>query len=130
MDNVACEEAPTTTCTKKITLRYNSTVLVLYRNNTVSARIRKEFLMELMGNFFDRHLPALLALKKIKSSLYSRYYAKVCNDCRSSSPRLSTCWAAQLRTSEKSRSVCKPRANLCFVFNLIGPGIEPVTCTN
>ena len=44
-------------------------------------------------------------VKKIKFSLYSRYYTDACNEWRSPSPRLSA-WATQLRkTSQRWRAV-------------------------
>ena len=57
-------------------------------------------------------------LKKIKPSLYSRYYAEACNEWRDPSPQLSA-WATQLR-----RSVAAV-ASRCV--DLTGPGIEPQT---
>jgi len=36
MENVACPEALETTCTREITVRYNGTSVVLYKNYTVS----------------------------------------------------------------------------------------------
>ena len=53
---------------------------------------------------------------KIKSSLYSPYYAEACNELRGPSPRLSA-WAAQLR-----RNVATV-ASHCV--NLTGPRVEP-----
>ena len=58
---------------------------------------------------------------KIKSSLYSPYYAEACNEWRGPSPRLSA-WATQLR---KNVATVASRWRHCV--NLTGPGIEPQT---
>ena len=58
---------------------------------------------------------------KIKSSLYSRYYAEACNEWRGPSPRLSA-WATQLR---KNVATVASRWRHCA--DLTGPGIEPQT---
>ena len=59
--------------------------------------------------------------KKIKSSLYSPYYAEACNELRGPSPRLSA-WATQLR-----RSVATVASRWRHCADLTGPGIEPQT---
>ena len=58
---------------------------------------------------------------KIKSSLYSPYYAEACNELRGPSPRLSA-WATQLR-----RSVATVASRWRHCADLTGPGIEPQT---
>ena len=58
---------------------------------------------------------------QIKSSLYSRYYAKACNELRGPSPRLSA-WATQLR-----RNVATMANRWRHCVDLTGPGIEPQT---
>ena len=55
---------------------------------------------------------------KIKSSLYSPYYAEACNELRGPSPRLSA-WATQLR-----RSVATVASRWRHCVDLTGPGIE------
>ena len=52
--------------------------------------------------------------RKIKSSLYSRYYAKACNPRRGPSPRLSV-WAPQLR---RNVAVVASRWRHCVRFDL------------
>ena len=59
--------------------------------------------------------------KKIKSSLYSSYYAEACNELRGPSPRLSA-WATQLR-----RNVATVASRWRHCADLTGPGIEPQT---
>ena len=59
--------------------------------------------------------------KKIKSSLYSPYYAEACNELRGPSPRLSA-WATQLR-----RNVATVASRWRHCADLTGPGIEPQT---
>ena len=49
---------------------------------------------------------------KVKFSLFSRYYAKACNEWRSPSPRHSACAARNI-------------AVVATLSNLTGPGIEP-----
>ena len=58
---------------------------------------------------------------KIKSSLYSPYYAEVCNELRGPSPRLSA-WATQL---QRNVATVASRWRLCV--DLTGPGIKPQT---
>ena len=58
---------------------------------------------------------------KIKSSLYSPYYAEACNELRGPSPRLSA-WATQLR-----RNVATVASRWRHCADLTGPGIEPQT---
>ena len=58
---------------------------------------------------------------KIKSSLYSPYYAEACNELRDPSPRLSA-WATQLR-----RNISTVASRWRHCANLTGPGIEPQT---
>ena len=58
---------------------------------------------------------------KIKSSLYSPYYAEACNELRGPSPRLSA-WATQLR-----RNVATVASHWRHCADLTGPGIEPQT---
>ena len=60
-------------------------------------------------------------IKKIKSSLYSPYYAEACNELRGPSPRLSA-WATQLR---RNAATVASRWRHCA--DLTGPGIEPQT---
>ena len=58
---------------------------------------------------------------KVKSSLYSQYYAEACNEWRGPSPQLSA-WATQLRSNDAAvASLWRLRADLT------GPGIEPQT---
>ena len=59
--------------------------------------------------------------QKIKSSLYSPYYAEACNELRGPSPRLSA-WATQLR-----RNVATVASRWRHCADLTGPGIEPKT---
>ena len=59
--------------------------------------------------------------QKIKSSLYSPYYAEACNELRGPSPRLSA-WATQLR-----RNVATVASRWRHCADLTGPGIEPQT---
>ena len=58
---------------------------------------------------------------KIKSSLYSRYYADACNEYRGPSPRLST-WATQLR-----RNVAAVASHWRHCVDLTDPGFDPQT---
>ena len=58
-------------------------------------------------------------IKKIKSSLYSPYYAEACNELRGPSPRLSA-WATQLR-----RNVATVASRWRHCVDLTGPNIEP-----
>ena len=58
---------------------------------------------------------------KIKSSLYSSYYAEACNELRGPSPRLSA-WATQLR-----RNVATMASRWRRCVDLTGPVIEPQT---
>ena len=58
---------------------------------------------------------------QIKSSLYSRYYAEVCDELRGPSPRLSA-KATQLR-----RNVATVANRWRHCVDLTGPGIEPQT---
>ena len=58
---------------------------------------------------------------KIKSSLYSRYYAEACNEWRGPSPRLSA-WATQLR-----KNVVAVASRWRHCADLTGPDIEPQT---
>ena len=58
---------------------------------------------------------------KIKSSLYSPYYAEACDELRGPSPRLSA-WATQLR-----RNVTTVAGRWPHCVDLTGPGIEPQT---
>ena len=58
---------------------------------------------------------------KIKSSLYSSYYAEACNELRGPSPRLSA-WATQLR-----RNVATVASRWRRCADLTGPGTEPQT---
>ena len=58
---------------------------------------------------------------KIKSSLYSRYYAEACNERRGPSPLLSA-WATQLR---RNFTTVASRWRHCA--DLTGPRIEPKT---
>ena len=58
---------------------------------------------------------------KIKSSLYSPYYAEACNELRGPSPRLSA-WATQLQ-----RNVATVASRWRHCADLTGPGIEPQT---
>ena len=60
-------------------------------------------------------------VKKIKSSLYSRYYDEACNEWRGSSPLLSA-WTIQLR-----RNVATMASRWRHCADLNGPGIEPQT---
>ena len=60
-------------------------------------------------------------VQKIKSSLYSPYYAEACNELRGPSPRLSA-WATQLR-----RNVATVASRWRHCVDLTGPGIEPQT---
>ena len=62
-----------------------------------------------------------LQKSKIKSSLYSLYYAEACNEWRGPSPRLSA-WATQLR-----RNVAAVASRWRHCADLTGPGIEPQT---
>ena len=59
--------------------------------------------------------------QKIKSLLYSLYYAEACNELRGPSPRLSA-WATQLR---RNAATVASRWQHCA--DLTGPGIEPQT---
>ena len=59
-------------------------------------------------------------LKKIKSSLCWRCYAKACNEWRGSSPRLSA-WATQ--APKKRRNGGEPQATLCR-FDRVGNRIQ------
>ena len=59
--------------------------------------------------------------KKLKSSLYSRYYVEACNKWRGPSPQL-TAWTTQLQ--KKCSSGGEPLATLS---DLTSPGIEPQT---
>ena len=70
-------------------------------------------------NNFGRMLRKLQI--KIKSSLYSPYYAEACNEWRGPSPRLSA-WATQLR-----RNVATVANRWRHCADLTGPGIEPQT---
>ena len=56
---------------------------------------------------------------KIKSSLYSPYYAEACNEWRGPSPQLSA-WATQLR-----RNVATVASYWRYCADLTGPGIKP-----
>ena len=58
---------------------------------------------------------------KIKSSLYSSYYAEACNEWRGPSPQLST-WATQLR-----RNVATVASRWRHCADLTGLGIKPQT---
>ena len=58
---------------------------------------------------------------KIKSSLYSPYYAETCNEWWGPSPRLSA-WATQLR-----RNIATVASHWRHCVDLTGPGIEPQT---
>ena len=58
---------------------------------------------------------------KIKSSLYSPYYAKACNELWGPAPRLSA-WATQLR-----RNVATVASRWRHCADLTGPGIESRT---
>ena len=58
---------------------------------------------------------------KIKSSLYSPYYAEACDELRDPSPLLSA-WAAQLR-----RNVAAVASQWRHCADLTSPGIEPQT---
>ena len=58
---------------------------------------------------------------KIKSSLYSRFYAEAGNELRGPSPRLSA-WATQLR-----RNVAAVASRWRHCADLTGPGIKPQT---
>ena len=58
---------------------------------------------------------------KIKSLLYSRYYAEACKEWRGPSSRLSA-WATQLR-----RNVAAVMSRWRHCADLTGPGIEPQT---
>ena len=60
-------------------------------------------------------------IAKLKSSLYSPYYAEACNELRGPSPRLSA-WATQLR-----RNVATVANRWRHCVDLTGPGIEPQT---
>ena len=60
-------------------------------------------------------------LKKLKSSLYSPYYAEACTELRGPSPRLSA-WATQFR-----RIVATVASRWRHCVDLTGPGIEPQT---
>ena len=62
----------------------------------------------------DLHLTNTLRIKKIKSLLYSRYYAEVCNERRLSA------WA---NSSEKMSQRCQTVGDT--VSDLTGPKIEP-----
>ena len=67
-------------------------------------------------------IPLLRTIKsKIKSSLYSPYYAEACNELRGPSPRLSA-WATQLR-----RDVATVASRWRHCVDLTGPGIESQT---
>ena len=56
---------------------------------------------------------------KIKSSLYSPYYAEACNKLRGPSPQLSA-WATQLQ-----RNVAMVASRWRHCVDLTGPGVEP-----
>ena len=58
---------------------------------------------------------------KIKSSLYSPYYAEACDELRGPFPRLSA-WATQL-----GRNVATVASRWRHCVDLTGPGIEPQT---
>ena len=58
---------------------------------------------------------------KIKSSLYSPYYAEACNELWGPYPRLSA-WATQVR-----RNVATVASRWRHCTDLTGPGIEPQT---
>ena len=58
---------------------------------------------------------------KIKSSLYSRYYAEACNELRGPSPQFSA-WATQLR-----RNITTVASRWRHCVDLTGQGIEPQT---
>ena len=60
-------------------------------------------------------------IKKIKSSLYSPYYAEARNELRGPFPRLGA-WATQLR-----RNVATVAGRWRHCVDLTGPGIEPQT---
>ena len=62
-----------------------------------------------------------IKIKKIKSSLYSPYYAEACNELRGPSPRLSA-WATQLRGN-----VATVASRWRHYADLTRPGIEPQT---
>ena len=64
---------------------------------------------------------ALYQNQKIKSSLYSRYYAEACSEWRGPSPRLSV-WPTQLR-----RNFTTVATGWLHCANLTGPAIEPQT---
>ena len=75
-------------------------------------------------NYFEQPLLTLLYRlfqKKIKSSLYSSYYAEACNELRGPSPRLSA-WATQLR-----RNVATVTSRWQRCADLTGPGTESQT---
>ena len=59
--------------------------------------------------------------KKIKSSLYSPYYAKACNEVRGPSPRLSA-WATQIQ-----KNIATVASDWRHCVDLTGPGIKPQT---
>ena len=63
----------------------------------------------------------LYVKSKIKSSLYSPYYAEACDELWGPSPRLSA-WATQLR-----RNVATVPSRWRHCVDLTGPGIEPQT---
>ena len=71
--------------------------------------------------FFKKRNAKMMLKKKIKSSLYSPYYAEACNELRGPSPRLSA-WATQLR-----RNVATVASRWQHYVDLTGPGIEPQT---
>ena len=99
--------------------RFFRTLLVVQVNicgfNVFSVSPQKSFqeiLIELIGIYIPK-------LKK--SSLYSPYYAKACNELRGPSPRLGA-WATQLR---RNVATVASRWRHCVV--LTGPEIEPQT---
>ena len=92
--------------------------VVRLNSQTIQRRIQKLFLGELLR--INKCFLAVLC-HQIKFSLYSRYYAKACNEWRGPSPHLSA-WATQLR-----RNVAAVASRWRPCVDLTGPGIEPQT---
>ena len=79
---------------------------------------KSNFILTSVGNW--EHMQ-IFPNQKIKSSLYSPYYAEACNEWRGPSPRLSA-WATQLR-----RNVATVASRWRHCVDLTGPGVEPQT---
>ena len=105
--------------TKKKIVFWRHTNLFQHYIIPVTFHSRKSFKQKATQNSNDTQ--TALDLSKIKSSLYSPYYAEACNKLQGPSPRLSA-WAAQLR-----RIVATVASHWRHCVDLTGPGIEPQT---